>query len=177
MTKHALLVALISLPLSLAAGVGVVGCDGGGGDGDGDADVDADADADADGDCGELDETCCATEPGCMGDLVCAARSGEGATCHEACDPGLCSYGDRDGYCVEGGGGGVCAVTDAESIYCDFDGCETPYGVSEETRCVQDPETWETFCFESCELQPTGCDEATHVCVALAEGGGVCRPL
>jgi hypothetical protein len=162
----------------------LVACRGGSGDGDGDADVDADVDADADGDsdtdggdCGSLDGPCCPEEPGCMGDLICAALTEDENACLEPCDPGPCDYGEDQGYCVDGGSGdGVCAAAAATSVWCEWDGCETEYGVSEATRCVQDPETFETFCFESCELRPTGCDETTHACVALTEGGGVCRP-
>lgn len=173
MTARTLLLALLSALAALA--LASAACDEGGGDGDGDAD--SDSDSDGDGDCGELAGACCATEPACTAGLVCAARPGEDALCYEPCDPGLCDYGDREGYCVDGGSGSsVCAVADATSIYCEYGGCETEYGVTEGTLCVQDDETWETFCFEACDLEPSGCDESTHVCVALADGGGVCVP-
>jgi hypothetical protein len=166
---------------------GIWGCDGGSSDGDGDVDSDVDSDSDADTDsdtdvdvfedCGALGEECCPVEPSCMDDLVCAQRSGEEMLCFEPCEPNLCDYGEQQGYCVPYiDGVGVCAALEAATLYCDWDGCETEYGVSDDTRCVQNQETWETFCFESCDLVATGCDETTHECIPLADGGGVCRP-
>jgi hypothetical protein len=51
-------------------------------------------------------------------------------------------------------------------------GCRTEFGVSDGTLCVGD-EWDETYCVETCEASPTGC-EPGEACVPNEDGTGSC---
>ena len=147
----------------LLAAVGCDGPPGGGGE------------VDAGSACGLVDQECCLRGSACEEDLVCAADDGGAPPrCYSPCTPTPCTAGGNSGSCLEvGGGRGVCADSGSAPAGCvaGAEGCETTHGTSEGTMCVSDGAL--EFCFEACVPEPSGC-ASTHVCVPLADGGGLC---
>jgi hypothetical protein len=126
--------------------------------------------------CGTDGEPCCGVTLECGTGLLCADITGP-ATCRPECEPPVCSYGDRPGYCMPIAAGiGLCAGDSMTPVDCVHGsrGCTTEYGVAASTMCVRGA-SGDTYCYETCPTGDAGC-EPPAVCQHV-RGGGACSPL